>query len=105
MAAYLECLPAAASAASSMPLPFGVPTVILSAQNATEEELHERDGWLASSGQGEHIRVADSAHWIQLEKPDLVAAAIRSLWEQAHRLKYKNPQQPEPLRVFEKGLL
>ncbi len=77
MADYLECLPAAAASASSMPLPAAVPSIILSAANSTPTELLERDGWIAATRNGLHLRVSNSTHWIQLEQPDEVVAAVR----------------------------
>ncbi len=80
MAAYLECLPASAAAALSMSLPKGLPFIVLSAANATPAELRERDAWL-SGPHGQHVVVPNSAHWIQLEQPHAVVAAIREVWE------------------------
>lgn len=79
MAAYLECLPPSASAAMSMPMPKEIPLVILSAENATEEEWAERDAWVAANGDGRHIKVARSGHWLQLDRPELVASTVREI--------------------------
>lgn len=83
MAAYLECLPASARAALDMPIPPTIPFIILSASNATPEELEERDVWTAQSRHGRHVIVADSGHWLQLERPKAVVDAIRELVELA----------------------
>lgn len=82
MASYLECLPGAAAEASSMPLPPEIPFVILSAANATPAELAERDHWVADSSTGRHLRIENSGHWIQLEQPQAVIAAVREIWQQ-----------------------
>lgn len=79
MAAYLECLPASAQAVRNVVLPEGIPVTVLSAGTATEAELAERDAWVAHSSQGRHMRVADSSHWIQIRRPELVIDAIREM--------------------------
>lgn len=76
MAEYLEALPGCAVAASKMDVPAKIPVTILSAGNATPEELVERDAWAAQSCHGTHIKVAGTGHWVQLERPDLVVVAI-----------------------------
>ncbi len=78
MAEHLACLPAAAKAVIAMPIPAGIPLIILSASNATPAELEERDR-LAKDANGRHVRVEDTGHWIQLERPDAVIDAIREL--------------------------
>jgi pimeloyl-ACP methyl ester carboxylesterase len=97
MAAYLECLPAAAASALSMPLPSNVPAVVLSAATASHAELLERDRWVAATSSGQHIRIPNSAHWIQLEQPGMVVAAVRDVWEQGIHAKDNNPL---PARTF-----
>ncbi len=79
MALYLESLPESARAALAMPIPGQIPFIILSASNATEDELKERDSWLNASGRGRHIRVENSGHWIQLERPAVVVEAVREM--------------------------
>ncbi len=79
MAAYLECLPHSARSALIMPVPREIPLVILSAANATPDELAEREEWVAASTQGRHIQVEGTGHWLQLERPDLVAAVVREV--------------------------
>jgi pimeloyl-ACP methyl ester carboxylesterase len=79
MAMYLEGLPENARTALSMPIPSDVPFTILSASNATEAELRERDSWVEQSSQGRHIRLRECGHWIQLERPEAVADAVRAL--------------------------
>jgi pimeloyl-ACP methyl ester carboxylesterase len=77
LAAYLECLPFCAREALTKPLPPEIPLTILSAANATTAELAERAAWTAASQNTRHIQVEGTGHWLQLERPDLVAAAIR----------------------------
>lgn len=83
LASYLESLPENARAALAMPLGRRIPFTILSASNAIQAELEERDSWVAQSDAGRHIRVPQCGHWIQLEQPDLVLEAVRELIKKA----------------------
>ena len=65
--------------AAQMPVPKSIPMIILSASNATQAELQERDRWIASNQAGRHIRVPNSSHWLHLDNPDTVVAAIREV--------------------------
>jgi pimeloyl-ACP methyl ester carboxylesterase len=79
LASYLQVLPESARAALRMPIPPHIPFVILSASNARDEELKERESWVQQSRAGRHIRVERSGHWVQLEQPDLVVGAVREM--------------------------
>ena len=79
MASHLEALPANAAAALAMPVPAHIPLVILSASTATPEELEERESWVRENQNARHIRLPDSGHWLQLERPDQVVKAIHDL--------------------------
>jgi pimeloyl-ACP methyl ester carboxylesterase len=79
MAEYLEALPACAATGLTMSLPAKIPVTILSAGDATAGELLERDAWAAQSDRGRHIKVAGTGHWIQLERPDEIVAAVREM--------------------------
>ncbi|HEY7210898.1 MAG TPA: alpha/beta hydrolase [Bryobacteraceae bacterium] len=81
MANYLECLPACAEAARGMPLSENVPFIVISAANATPEELAEREDWVAHSRLGRHFQVPGTGHWLHLERPDVVAEAVKELVE------------------------
>ena len=76
LAAYLECLPACAQQALNMPLSAEIPLTILSAASATIDELAERAAWTAANQNARHIQVEGTGHWLQLERPELVASAI-----------------------------
>jgi pimeloyl-ACP methyl ester carboxylesterase len=82
MAAYLECLPASARTAIEMSIPPGIPFVMLSAATATEDELAEREGWVALSLSGTHVQLPNTGHWLQLERPEAIAEAVLRLCEQ-----------------------
>jgi pimeloyl-ACP methyl ester carboxylesterase len=79
MARYLESLPENARAALQLRLPAGLPLIILSASNATAEELAERDAWVRQSGRGRHTVLEDTGHWLPLERPEAVSSAIAEL--------------------------
>lgn len=79
MADYLKCLPAAAVSALSMPFRPDLPVTILSASDAAQTELRERDRWLDTSRNARHLVVPHSKHWIQLEQPDAVITAVNQI--------------------------
>jgi pimeloyl-ACP methyl ester carboxylesterase len=79
MAEYLEALPACAAAGLTMSLPANIPVTILSAGNSTAEELHERDMWATRSERGRHIKVPGTGHWLQLERPEMIVAAVQEM--------------------------
>lgn len=66
-----------------MPFPAHIPFVVLSAASATDGELRERDEWVKESMRGQHLRVAETGHWVHLERPDAVVEAVRELVELA----------------------
>lgn len=76
MATMLEVLPACAVDAGDPLLPAEMPVAILSAASATSEELNERDAWIAGLIEKEHRVLPATGHWLHLEQPDAVAAAI-----------------------------
>jgi pimeloyl-ACP methyl ester carboxylesterase len=80
MAEYLEALPACAAAGLAMSVPAKIPVTILSAADATVDELRERDAWAAQSDHGRHIQVPETSHWIQLERPELIVAEVREMF-------------------------
>ena len=84
MAEYLEALPACAAAGLKMRIPANTPVTILSAGNATAEELLERDAWAGQSERGRHSKVPGTGHWLQLERPDLIDAAVREMVTLGH---------------------
>ena len=79
LGAYLRCLPQAAQEASAMPLPRNIPFIILSAANATEAELAERNSWVRQSEAGRHQVVPGAGHWIPLECPNAIISAVEQL--------------------------
>ncbi len=80
LAAYLESLPASSAEAAALG-ESTIPVTILSAANATPEQLEEREALARRSPRGQHIVAAESGHWIQLDEPELVVQAIREMME------------------------
>jgi pimeloyl-ACP methyl ester carboxylesterase len=83
MAGTLEALPVCAVDAGSPALPAELPVAVLSAASATQEELRERDGWLAGLVEAEHRVLEEAGHWLHLERPGDVAEAVRWCMERA----------------------
>ncbi|MGH9608782.1 MAG: alpha/beta fold hydrolase [Bryobacteraceae bacterium] len=79
LAAYLECLPQTAHEALSMPVPPEIPMIVLSAANATEAELAERNSWVRASAEARHEAIPNTGHWIPFERPDAVVDAVEEL--------------------------
>lgn len=79
MAAYLESLPVSAGEAAALEEPAEIPVIVLSAGNATPEQLAEREALARRSPRGRHIIARKSGHWIQLDEPELVVGAIREM--------------------------
>jgi pimeloyl-ACP methyl ester carboxylesterase len=76
MAGYLESLPESAREAVASD---SFPIIVLSASNATPEQLQERDEMARRSPRGRHTIARKSGHWIQLDEPELVVEAIREM--------------------------
>jgi pimeloyl-ACP methyl ester carboxylesterase len=76
MAAYLQALPENARAVLNAATGFDIPLVVLSAGNSSPAQRadHERVARLSTRGRLEIV--ADSGHWILLDRPDLVIQEI-----------------------------
>ncbi len=84
MAQHLAALPHCAQQVSALRVPPDIPFVVLSAATATEEELRERDDWVRESSVGRHLKIDETGHWLQLERPDAVVSAVKEIVEK-HR--------------------
>jgi len=79
MAEYFEALAdSCAQVAALGDLP-PIPVSILSAANSTPAQQAERDAMAGRFAHGKHIIVPDSGHWIHLDQPQAVIAAIREM--------------------------
>jgi pimeloyl-ACP methyl ester carboxylesterase len=81
MAEYLGALPGCARSASELAIPQDIPFVVLSAESASGDELRERTEWVQASARGRHQIVERTGHWMQLERPYIVSAAIQEVVE------------------------
>jgi pimeloyl-ACP methyl ester carboxylesterase len=81
LAEYLDVLRQCAEEARTMEISPDLPLTILSAANATAQELAERQAWADASIHGSHRQIADSGHWIQLEHPEEVVDAVLEMIE------------------------
>src|SRR5262249_35523060 len=79
MARYIQTLPACAAEASVCDIPAHVPITVISGAHQPESRMAEHKALAAHSAQGRHIVAANSAHWIQLDQPDLVVQAFRRM--------------------------
>jgi pimeloyl-ACP methyl ester carboxylesterase len=79
MAAYLERLPANCALPPADEALAGKPLIVISAATA---EPHVREGHAAlaaCSTLGRHLVAEDSGHWIQLDRPDVIAASLKEV--------------------------
>jgi pimeloyl-ACP methyl ester carboxylesterase len=86
MADHLAALEETTAAVRSIARLPDVPLVILSADDQPPETLSTHQGLARLSPQGRHVIASGSGHWIQLDRPDLVAAAIRDVVDSARRI-------------------
>jgi pimeloyl-ACP methyl ester carboxylesterase len=77
MADYLENLPRSAAQVDDNLTLGDIPVVILSAANASAEAMseHERDARLST--RGEHLVIPSAGHWINLDAPEAISAAVQ----------------------------
>lgn len=79
MADYLANLPANAASCTSECDLGDLPLVVLSAADSPASRVAEHKRIARSSRRGRWEMAQDSGHWIQLDRPDLVVAAIREV--------------------------
>jgi pimeloyl-ACP methyl ester carboxylesterase len=82
MARQLAMLPACASEFEKAP-PIEMPFILLSAGDASPSQRASHNRLVASSTHGRLEIVADTGHWIQLDRPDAVLAAIAMVVSEA----------------------
>jgi pimeloyl-ACP methyl ester carboxylesterase len=79
MARHLEALPATAARVCETNPITGFPVTVISGGHLTPEERAEHEGIAQAAGKGRHILAARSGHWVQLDEPEIVIAAIREM--------------------------
>lgn len=78
LASQIESLPALARAVTAAERPLRGPVLALSASDPTPARVAEQERAVALSPAGRHEVVAACGHWIPLERPEAVIAAIDS---------------------------
>jgi pimeloyl-ACP methyl ester carboxylesterase len=79
MADYLENLPLSCGQLDEACTLSDLPTFVLSAASSTPVALAEHRHDAALSTRGEHIVVPGTGHWINLDAPEAIAAAVHSI--------------------------
>ena len=77
MAESLEKLPVSVRQIQESQSMGDLPVIVLSAGNASPSALQEHEHDARLSTRGEHIVIQGAGHWLQLDAPDAVVAAIR----------------------------
>jgi pimeloyl-ACP methyl ester carboxylesterase len=79
MADHLAALQRDGTAISQIVSPPEIPTIVISSGNQPEEHIDIQRTLVDASHAGRHIVAARSSHWVQLDEPELVTAAVREL--------------------------
>ncbi len=79
MAAYIQAVPRCAAELEGCAIPPEIPVTVLSGAHQPEVRLKEHAAIAARSSRGRHLIAAESAHWIHLDQPELVAEAVRAM--------------------------
>ncbi|MEJ7608919.1 MAG: alpha/beta hydrolase [Bryobacteraceae bacterium] len=77
MAAHLASLPAMSCAAEGVNDLGLIPVVVISGAHLTSTQRAEHAAVAATSSRGIHLNASRGGHWVQLDEPELVLAAIR----------------------------
>lgn len=85
MADYLENLPLSVSQLDEHRGLGDLPIVVLSSANADPLALAEHAGDAALSTNGEHLVVPDTGHWISLDAPEAIAAAVQRVLQNINK--------------------
>lgn len=85
MAAYVGSLPASAAVVASLGGLGALPVVVLSGSHHPEPRAREQEDLARLSTNSKHIIAGESAHWILLDEPELVAQAVREVVEAARK--------------------
>jgi pimeloyl-ACP methyl ester carboxylesterase len=79
MADHLAALERDATAIAQVVSPAEIPTTVISSGNQPQEQIDRQRTLAGASHAGKHIVAASSSHWVQLDEPELVTAAVREL--------------------------
>jgi pimeloyl-ACP methyl ester carboxylesterase len=76
MAAYIKSLPECARELEGCSFPEQIPVTVVSGAHQAQLRLQEHAAIAAHSLYGKHIIAENSRHWIHLDQPELVVAAV-----------------------------
>ena len=79
MAGYLAALERNGAAIAQIASPPEIPTIVISSGNQPPEHIEMQRMLAAASLGGRHVIAARSSHWVQLDEPELVTAAVQEL--------------------------
>ncbi|MGH9858527.1 MAG: alpha/beta fold hydrolase [Candidatus Acidiferrales bacterium] len=79
LASQMQHMPASAREAESAGALGDIPLVVLTAGNPTPQRAAQQEAMARLATRGEHRISTESGHWIQLDDPALVIAAIRDV--------------------------
>lgn len=77
MAEYLERLPANCGVAVDDSCLSGKPLAVISAETAEPAVRAGHEALARASSLGRHVLADGSGHWVQLDRPDVIAAEVR----------------------------
>lgn len=84
----MEALPEAVRLVGQAPPLSGVPLTVLSAADTPPAQLAEHERAALQSCRGLHLSARASGHWIPIEEPETVIAAVRAVVAQAVEMRY-----------------
>jgi pimeloyl-ACP methyl ester carboxylesterase len=79
MADHMAALERDGTAMAQSVSPAEIPTVVISSGNQPVEQIEMQRMLADASHAGRHIIAARSSHWVQLDEPELVSAAVQQL--------------------------
>jgi pimeloyl-ACP methyl ester carboxylesterase len=83
MAEHLGALQDMAAAVAGVTTLPDVPVVVVSSGDHSPETIARHRALARLSSSGRHVIARNAGHWIQLDAPELVIAAIRDVWKLA----------------------
>lgn len=79
MAGHLSALPEVAAAAARVTSLGDLPLIVISGAHLGPEQLAEHRASARLSSRGRHITAPGGGHWVHLDAPDIVIAAVREI--------------------------
>ena len=79
LASQIRFMPESASQVAATRIPPNLPLTVLSANSLPTSEMEANKSLASISSRGRHLVIPDSGHWIQLDQPELVIAAITEM--------------------------